>query len=976
MKLFLSSLVILAAIGMSHAQPQYAKVHPGDSAVLANFNVAMQQHGWPPLWDNAKPAVTWPGVTFRAPEPYRVTGLSIVGNKLGNGDFTTPTLPAIVAMLKDLPLMESFGVHVGLQSLPAELAQLTQIQSLELANNRLSGLPPEVTRMANLTTLSLDNNTFSTLPDLSGLSKLTRLTASQNKDLAALPASFFSLTHLTYIDLGWGGLSSLPDDIQNLVNLEQLHVDVCKLTELPVGIGRLAKLHTLDASYNQLESLPEALGWATGLQQLNLRGNKLIALPATFAQLSALEGIDLRNNRLASFPSSIAALSRLQTIQASTNQMEGGLPAALWNRPATRPLSLEVSDNKLSGKIEIPNARSVRFLGLSGNRYRFTDLYEVYASLRAAGVTMVFNDQVRVGTARTIQPKQGDVVTIGIDGYVPLDGSVYTWYQRRTLNESARVVSQAQELRLPAVDLFEAAGIYHCMITHPELGDWRLYSNEVRLIGRNAPPVISVSDIIFRQGNTIPDLVISVTDDFSTADKITVAVPFETEHFILSPSSTGQGTTVYQLSLKAPAWAGTDTMIVLATDGEGHTSQRTFTITSLPAGNQAPVAGGLPVVYLLEEAIPCGTEPGCVPFWIWTAKCEIGRFITDDLDRTDQLMLTVDEEKAEALAEKDIFFVVFRESDNRWMLEVSHFNDTDTAFVSTITLHVADREGAVTDVPVTFSIPETSLVPPSIEPIPDQFATLGDHAFPLLDLERYVHHAHYSALDMAWRAYPMSSYLRVDMPSGSAAVAVPLAYEPRTDTIVYEAYPVMNTYVSRQVKVAYHVLPALYVAGVVHAASGEPLADVLIQGFPRGAVVTGPDGRFYAEVPEGWSGTIMPTAPGLKFFPASATVDNIQEPRTDLSFHAAVVTGLDAGEFPPIVSYPNPATTTLFVRSADDASVEAHLTSAVGRRFPLTKISGAEGEFSYSLENVVPGVYILTLSTKTRTINQKFTVVR
>ena len=86
-----------------------------------------------------------------------------------------------------------------LSSLPAEIVQLTNLQTLNLYNNQLSSLPAEIVQLTNLQSLDLRHN-----------------------QLSSLPAEFVQLTNLQSLDLSYNQLSSLPETIKKLTKLEKL----------------------------------------------------------------------------------------------------------------------------------------------------------------------------------------------------------------------------------------------------------------------------------------------------------------------------------------------------------------------------------------------------------------------------------------------------------------------------------------------------------------------------------------------------------------------------------------------------------------------------------------------------------------------------------------------------------------------------------------------------------------------------------
>ncbi|MDZ8263980.1 COR domain-containing protein, partial [Nostoc sp. ChiQUE01b] len=135
-------------------------------------------------------------------------------------------------------------------SLPAEIGQLTNLQTLDLYSNQLSSLPPEIVQLTNLQTLDLYSN-----------------------QLSSLPPEIVQLTNLQSLDLGSNQLSSLPPEF-----------------------GQLTNLQTLDLRSNQLSSLPPEIVQLTNLQTLDLRSNQLSSLPREIRQLSNLKKLDLRRN--------------------------------------------------------------------------------------------------------------------------------------------------------------------------------------------------------------------------------------------------------------------------------------------------------------------------------------------------------------------------------------------------------------------------------------------------------------------------------------------------------------------------------------------------------------------------------------------------------------------------------------------------------------------------------------------------------
>jgi hypothetical protein len=88
-------------------------------------------------------------------------------------------------------------------------------------------VPEAVGNLTQLDTLDLDDN------------KLTRL-----------PESVGNLTRLTTLDLSFNQLTALPETVGNLTQLNRLHLAGNQLTRLPESVGNLTQLNSLDLSGN------------------------------------------------------------------------------------------------------------------------------------------------------------------------------------------------------------------------------------------------------------------------------------------------------------------------------------------------------------------------------------------------------------------------------------------------------------------------------------------------------------------------------------------------------------------------------------------------------------------------------------------------------------------------------------------------------------------------------------------------------
>ena len=179
----------------------------GDAATLAAFYNATDGPNWSDNtnWLTDAPISDWSGVT---------------ASNIVNG--------GAVGECVVRRLYISFNQLIG--EIPAELANLSNLKSLDLGDNQLSGeIPAELANLSNLKSLDLGDN------QLSG---------------------------------------EIPAELGNLPNLEDLNLSDNQLSgEIPAELGNLPNLGFLDLSFNQLRGeIPAELG---KISILILPGNQL-----------------------------------------------------------------------------------------------------------------------------------------------------------------------------------------------------------------------------------------------------------------------------------------------------------------------------------------------------------------------------------------------------------------------------------------------------------------------------------------------------------------------------------------------------------------------------------------------------------------------------------------------------------------------------------------------------------------------------
>ena len=268
--------------------------------------------------------------------------------------------------LTDAPLEEWHGVSVD---------ENRRVSSLELRGNQLQGeLPDELANLTNLQRLNLGfNGLTGEIPDALGrLTNLQRLVLDFNQLTGEIPDTLGRLTNLRRLDLFSNQLTGeIPDALGRLTNLQQLYLSHNQLTgEIPDALGRLTNLQQLYLSHNQLTGeIPDALGRLTNLQELYLSRNQLTGeIPDALGRLTNLQVLDLFSNQLTEeIPRALGNLANLESLSLDNNQLTGEIPWEFGHLSNLRVLGL--SNNQLTGKIPVELCRLTNLtdIHLSGN---------------------------------------------------------------------------------------------------------------------------------------------------------------------------------------------------------------------------------------------------------------------------------------------------------------------------------------------------------------------------------------------------------------------------------------------------------------------------------------------------------------------------------------------------------------------------------------------------------------------------------
>lgn len=208
----------------------------------------------------------------------------------------------------------------------------TYSQSVGDAANRITGISEKIGDLTNLNTLFIANAKITELP--SSMSKLTNLTDLElfNLPLKNIDGEIFAnMKQLMSVNIS-GIYGMTPDKLlesleklcEYCTRVQLLYLNDNKLTGLPEKLNRMTDLRMLDVAYNKINTLRSIQPIAP--IQLLMDYNKLAEIPADFCQTSDLELCTITDNELKQFPAFLSNMDTNYTIEEidlSMNKMHG-----------------------------------------------------------------------------------------------------------------------------------------------------------------------------------------------------------------------------------------------------------------------------------------------------------------------------------------------------------------------------------------------------------------------------------------------------------------------------------------------------------------------------------------------------------------------------------------------------------------------------------------------------------------------------
>ncbi|XVF71602.1 hypothetical protein PTKIN_Ptkin12aG0051800 [Pterospermum kingtungense] len=218
-------------------------------------------------------------------------------------------------------------------TLAPEIATLSQLSSVSLEGNSLSGAIPSFAKLTNLKSIYLDGNAFTSVsPDaFLGLSKLQTLSLSDNGNLSPWTFPDFSQsTDLGEVQVENTSLfGTLPDVFANLKSLQSLRLSYNNFSgTLPASLGS-SKIQNfwINHQADGFEGTLEVLSSMTQLTQAWLHQNMFTGPIPDLSNCTIIFDLQLRGNQLTGpVPQSLINLPSLKNVSLSNNKLQGPFP--------------------------------------------------------------------------------------------------------------------------------------------------------------------------------------------------------------------------------------------------------------------------------------------------------------------------------------------------------------------------------------------------------------------------------------------------------------------------------------------------------------------------------------------------------------------------------------------------------------------------------------------------------------------------
>lgn len=195
--------------------------------------------------------------------------------------------------LSDAELLQVKSIRFNLykereEEIPSNIYACNNLTSLHIDRNVTCIISPKIAQLKQLQVLEIIQCPIQDLPkELSELKVLTVLKCEETL-LKTIPLSVFGCTGLTELSFNKSIIKSIPKEIQQLQNLQKLSAHHSTLEELPKELTKLPNLTELKLYAIPIKTLPEWIGQLKKIKLLGLPKTHYTQVPYFLFQLKKL----------------------------------------------------------------------------------------------------------------------------------------------------------------------------------------------------------------------------------------------------------------------------------------------------------------------------------------------------------------------------------------------------------------------------------------------------------------------------------------------------------------------------------------------------------------------------------------------------------------------------------------------------------------------------------------------------------------
>ncbi|KAI9891043.1 MAG: hypothetical protein M1814_003394 [Vezdaea aestivalis] len=277
----------------------------------------------------------------------QLTSVNLSNNNLTNAAFD---VLGQISGLRELRL----GANAIMGSLSPSILNLSNLETLDLHNNKIDNLPFDMESLSSLKFLNVTENKLQNLPFKSlSQTPIVEILASKNQLNGHLIEGITcTFSNLRVLDIGANKLVKLADGVElQMPALEVLSLSANHITELPV-VSEWTSLVTLDAGDNDISSFPGGFSELPNLKTANFGGNGLRVVDADIANMQSLETLRLENNPLRDKKFlTMATVDILDVLRSRLVAERPSLPA----EHALENVAAETKNSTFTGPLTIKN---------------------------------------------------------------------------------------------------------------------------------------------------------------------------------------------------------------------------------------------------------------------------------------------------------------------------------------------------------------------------------------------------------------------------------------------------------------------------------------------------------------------------------------------------------------------------------------------------------------------------------------------